>query len=264
MAVGPQGRIYVAGEDAVLMLDTDGQELDRHGVDGAPTAMAVTEDGGLLLALRDHVTVVAPSGEAKAWDTLGEKAYLTSIAARDGEVYVADAGRRQVLRYDENGEVLGRIGAQSETQDLGAPGFIVPSACFDLAFDPQGALWVVNPGRHGLENYRPDGTLTSSWYRPSMKPEGFCGCCNPTHIAFRHDCMLITAEKGIVRVKVYRPDQTMLGFVAGPASFGVAPGNPFAEDVEAPIADLAIDAQDRILVLDNKHGVVRVFEEKDA
>ncbi|MCP4645294.1 MAG: hypothetical protein GY851_32930, partial [bacterium] len=126
-----------------------------------------------------------------------------------------------------------------------------------------GAFWVVNPGRHGLEQYRADGALVSAWYNPSMKVEGFCGCCNPSHVAFMSDGALVTAEKGITRVKIYAVDQTMDGVVAGPDAFHDGPTGPFSDDLEMPIKDLAVDTEGRVLVLDGKRNTIRVFVRKE-
>jgi hypothetical protein len=51
-------------------------------------------------------------------------------------------------------------------------------------------------------------------------------------------------------VKVYNPDGTLVGLVAGPDSF---------EEMTVGL-DLAVDSSDRILVLDPKKRAVRIFE----
>jgi hypothetical protein len=40
------------------------------------------------------------------------------------------------------------------------------------------------------------------------------------------------------------------------------PTGAFEDELEAPVHDLAVDAADRILVLDVRKNVIRVFEEK--
>ena len=135
-----------------------------------------------------------------------------------------------------------------------------------MALDDEGELWVVNPGRLGLESYRSNGDLITSWYRASMTVDGFCGCYNPVHIAFRKDGSLVTGEKGLARVKVYEADEVFAGLVAGPDSFPnaniAALSSP--SDKGTPIQDLAVDARDRVLVLDPHEKTVRVFEEKQG
>ena len=114
----------------------------------------------------------------------------------------------------------------------------------------EGHLWVVNPGKLGLERYRPTGEIVTSWYHPNLQLEGFSGCCNPTQIDFAPDGRLITGEKGLVRVKAY--EVTMGKFeelVAGSKLF----------PKEQSLRDLAVDARGRILLLDPRSDTVRVF-----
>ena len=83
-----------------------------------------------------------------------------------------------------------------------------------------------------------------------MDIEGFCGCCNPTDIALLPDGKVVTGEKGLPRVKVYRQDGAFDAVVAEQSAF--VPGS-------VPL-DLATDASGHIFVLDALRRVVRVFE----
>ena len=261
LAVMPGGGICVAGENAVAIMDAQGNETARFGVKGRPGCVAVTADKKLLVGMRNHVEVIDTKDSAVAsWQELGDRAYLTSVVVDDENVYVADAGNRVALRFGYDGILRGRIGERDK--ERGLPGLVVPSPYFDVAIDPQGALWVVNPGKHGLENYRPNGDLVSSWYRSGMEPEAFCGCCNPIHIAFRSDNCLVTAEKGLSRVKVYSPDTTLLGVVAAEPAPPIAENKALFCNVEPPIMDLAVDRQDRILVLNKPEKAILVYEMK--
>ncbi len=255
-------RIYVAGANALAVYDLQGSELNRFEINGTPDCMALAPDGEILLGMRDHVEVIEAGGTLKAtWKDMGDRAYITSIAAGDRDVYVADAGNRIVVRFDRQGNELGRIGNKDPDRDI--PGFIVPSPYFDLAFDDEGGLWVVNPGRHGLEKYRSNGDLVTSWYNPSMAVEGFCGCCNPLHIAFRKDGSLVTAEKGLARVKIYDPSGTFASLVTEQDSFPSSAADLVACDGGTPIQDIAVDSMDRVLVLDPKEKSVRIFVQKE-
>lgn len=262
LATTPDGRIYAAGRDALVVLDSTGAELARYALAETPRDLSVAPDGTIFLGMRAHVEILDADGTPRAqWPPLEGRALVTSIAADADNIYVADAGNRVVLRFDHEGNLLARIGEKEPARDI--PGLVVPSGCLDVAFD-DAALWVVNPGRHGLEQYRPSGELVSAWYRSSMDVDGFCGCCNPTHIAFRSDGTLVTAEKGLTRVKLYSVDQRLLGVIAEPSAFHAAPLSPFSPEPEPPIADLAVDATDRILVLDADRNAIRVFELKET
>ncbi len=256
------GRIFVAGEDVIVGLTRDGKEIVRHSVNGRPDSIIADSDGKLMLGMRDHVAVLSPDGSStELWSRLGDHAYITSMAADEHSVFIADAGNRVVLRFDRSGSLLNRIGERDRERDI--PGLVVPSPYFDVALDPMGALWVVNPGKHGLESYRPDGSLITSWYRPGMDLTGFCGCCNPIHIAFLGNSSLVTVEKGLNRVKVLAPDLTIRGLVTGPRSAeGLSVDLACTE--KPPIKGLAVDSKDRILVLDGQNSCILVFEEESA
>jgi hypothetical protein len=251
--------LFVAGENAIARYRGRGGKPSLFAIEGRPNCMAAAH-GSLLLGMGDHVEVYSLDGEKQAaWDSLGEKAYITSIAANADAVYIADAGQRKLFRYDHEGTQLSIIGTKDK--ERGIPGFIVPSPYFDVLFDPDGALWVVNPGRHGLEQYRSDGSIVSSWYKPGSALDSFCGCCNPIHAAFRPDRSLVTVEKGTARVKVYGIDQRLESVVAPPEVFQT---HIRTDDMDTPFRDLAVDAHDRIFVLDGAQGAVLIFEKKEA
>lgn len=251
VAVGPDDSIVVAGDRGVIRLDSAGRGTGTIDLGAEPTCVAVNADGTIYVGLRDHVRVyTSVENKPAVWPTLGARATLTSIAVAENSVYVADAGNRIVIRYDRSGRELNRIGAKDIKR--GIRGFVVPSPYFDLAAD-ENAVWVVDPGRHALMKFRANGDLITAWAKSKMTIEGFCGCCNPTHIALLENGSFVTSEKGLVRVKVHRPDGELDSVVAGPLDF--------EEGVVG--LDLAIDSRGRLLVLDPKAGMVRVFVRKN-
>ena len=249
--VGSGDTIHVTGDKILLVLGSDGVEISRTDLDGNAGCLTVTEDGDRYLGMRDHVQVLAKDGSKKAtWESLGEKAVITSIAVGDETVFVADAGNRIVWRFDKTGKRLGQLGKKDK--ERGIQGFIVPSPYFDLAIGTDDSLWVANVGRCRVENYRENGDLNSFWGIPSSDIKGFSGCCNPSHIALMQDGSFVTSEKGLERVKVYDATGQFVGVVAGPELFK-----------EGTVGlDLAVDSKGRILVLDPEAGVVRVFVKK--
>jgi DNA-binding beta-propeller fold protein YncE len=253
LAVGPSDRIYVAGDQWLEIFESDGGPAIRHPLAAPATAMAVDADGTVYLALKDHIEVLDAEGEKKAaWDPADPSSWITSVALSADALYAADFGRRIVLRYERSGKLLARIGAKDP--EKGGTGFLIPSPYFDVAVDPAGSLWVADTARHRLVNFRADGTPASSWGTESARIEGFSGCCNPSHFAIRRDGSFVTAEKGLVRIKIHGPSGKFLGVVAGPKDFP-----------EGTVGlDVAVDSNGRILVLDPSTSAVRVYVETAA
>jgi hypothetical protein len=249
LALGPDGQLFVAGDSAIHVLDAQGNRRSAIELTGPPRAVAVAADGTLYVAMKSHVEVYRPDGtRAAAWESRGATAEFTSIAVAEEDVFVGDAGSRVVLRYSTAGELLGRIGEKDPERDI--PGIVVRSLHLDLVVGPDGLLWVANPGLLRVETYTARGDLEASWGVASQDIGGFCGCCNPTHLACLADGRVVTSEKGLPRVKVSSRDGVLDSVVAGPEQF----------DKESEGLDLAADAQGRVLVLDPIAKAVRVFE----
>jgi len=249
IAVGVEDTIYVSGKDSVLILNSEGQAQATIATGETVYCLAADSNQDLYLGMMDRVEIYNRTGAKKAqWDSLGEDAIITSLAVSEEHVFVADAGNFIVWKFDKSG--VRQLGIGEKNAALDIPGFVIPSPYFDVALDPDGFLWAVNPGRHSLENYTPDGGLRSFWGEFSMEIEGFCGCCNPSHLAILEDGSFVTSEKGIARVKVYNRLGEFVSVVAG--------SDQFKEGVEG--LDIAIDSNQRIYVLDPLEKAIRVFE----
>ena len=252
LAVGRDDRVYVAGDQKLVVFGSDGARLSEAALGGAPRALTAAADGTLYVAMRDHIEVCSPAGERQArWEGLGAKALLTSVAVAEKDVFAADAGNRVVVRYDTAGKLLGRIGRKDPKRNI--PGILVPSPYFDVAVGHEGLLWVANPGRRRIELYTFDGDLEVWWGKAGIALERFSGCCNPSHFALLPDRGVVTSEKGLVRVKVHDGDGTFRTVV------GAAPD---AFDEGAVGLDVATDSKGRILVLDPGARRVRIFTRK--
>jgi hypothetical protein len=274
IAVGPNDCLCVAGDKAFRIFSAEGKLHTIANTPTEPQAIAVDKKGKTYAAMKDQVIVFDIHEESVVvWQPMGEKAYLTSIAAGENDVFVADAGALAVLRYDAGGRLVNRITgrpallsppAASAGEGEPAPGaaadkaddegFIVPSPYFDVALAGKDRLWIVNPGRRRVELYTFDGSLLAHWGKASFKIEGFCGCCNPIHIAVLPGGHLVTSEKGLARVKVYTPGGELASVVAPPAAF--------AEGTTG--LDVAADSRGRIWVLDPVARKVRLFTRKQT
>jgi len=263
VAIDANGSVFVAGDSRISVFDLAGQRVKTIDVPAGPQCLALAEDGTIYVGTKDHVEVYDAAGQqAGVWPTVGPEAFVTSIALGKDDVFVADAGRRTVLRFDRQGKAMGRIGDKDPNR--GTEGFVVPSPHFDLAMAPDGLLRVVNPGRHRIEAYTTDGQLEVSWGRFGSDVEGFTGCCNPVSLAMLPDGGFVTAEKGVVRVKVFGPDGRFVGVVAGPRQLIGSAGEvcQTVDQCQNSGFDVAADRQGRVYVLDTQRNIVRIFEKK--
>lgn len=247
IACGADGTVWVCGDRALLALTPEGAVKARFTLEGEPRCVAAGPGGRIFLGMEDHVEAFDPArGAAEPWPDLGPQAIVTSVAAGPGGVFVADAGNREVLRFDLGGRLAARLG----------DGFVVPSPFFDVAASPDGTLWAANPGGQSVRHYDAKGALLGSWGRASFDVDGFAGCCNPAHIAQLPCGRIVTSEKGLLRIKVYEPDGKLYAVVAMPRDF--------------PAVEKGVDIATRkanggeILVLVPSERTVRVYAGKGS
>ncbi len=240
------GSLYLGHDLKLKILSEKGEEL--ASINLPDTARCVHADkNNIYIGFTNYLEQYHHQGQlVKTWEPLDERTVITSITTKEDLVFVADAGNRRVLRYDSHGTLLGQFEGKRNVDDL--HGFVVPSPNFDLAaYDNE--LWVVNPGLHALENYSDEGRLRGYWEHTSMKLTGFSGCCNPAHISFGPNGNFFTAEKGLVRVKVYKPSGELIGVVAPPKAFS---------GEKAP--ELAVNDGGGVYLLDFDQHMIRFFE----
>lgn len=243
-------KLFVTGDNKLQIIDISGKLITEINFPGKPQTVEVAKDI-IYTSVNNQILVYSETGNLlKEWEPLGGNSLITAIAAFENNVFVADAGKRKVIRYNLQGEKIAEFDGKADEGVI--HGFIIPSPFFDLDINTDGDLWVVNPGLHALENYTEDGNLREHWNNTTMQTEGFSGCCNPAYFTFLPDGRFVTSEKGLVRIKTYKPSGEFDGVVAAPAKF--------KDDGEAP--DVASDSQGNIYALDFDKKMIRVFEPK--
>jgi len=242
------GILAAAGDRHLLVIDLQGQVLKEISLDFDPGCVKASGDGYFVGGGNRIVALDTAGNILATFEGLYENSVITSIDISGEKVFAADAGKRLVYRFNLQGEK--ELEFEGKSGEGSNHGFIVPSPCFDLVISPFDELWVVNPGKHALENYTFDGTLRGFWVATFSDVKGFSGCCNPAHIAVLPDGNFITVEKGVIRVKEYKPSGELVGVVAAPARFG--------EDQHVP--DVACDEEGRVYILDPLKKMIRVFE----
>ena len=266
LALGPDGRLWITAGNYLAAVDDGGRPGVEIALTDAPRCAAIGPDGTVFVALKDHIEAFDAKGSRQAvWESPRKRAWLSGLAAAADTVFAADSGNRVVWCFDRAGKVTGRIGEKSKDREI--PGFVLPSPHLDVELHPDGLLRVNNAGRHQVEAYTRAGDLETSWGKASMAIDGFCGCCNPIALAVLPDGRIVTAEKGLPRVKVYGLHGAMECVVAGVESFPenakINRGEGRNDTLKASL-DVVADAQGRIHVLDPITAEVRIFVPKTA
>ena len=135
------------GDDALLdpvdLDPTNGQAIfvaDR----AAGAVVHFTAEGRLAVSL--PVPDVDPAQPVRQRTRDGRRGQPVAVAAApDGALYVADAGRRHVLRLDAEGAVERVLGAGLLARPVG------------LAVADDGTVWVADAGRGALQSFDPFG-----------------------------------------------------------------------------------------------------------
>jgi sugar lactone lactonase YvrE len=251
IAVDANDNIYVGTDKNVLVFNSEGKQINSLKLRETAYCLTVMENGNMVVGMKKRIDIRKPDGSLRnSFVVKGERTYITSVAVQDNNLFVADAGQKIIHHYNIDGNKIKEIGKANQAE--GIKGFVIPSPYFDLLIGRQGELWAVNPGRHAFEAYNFKGEQISNWNRTSMSIEGFSGCCNPSNIAMLSDGSFVTAEKGLERVKIHLPSGDFKSVVAAPELF----------EAGTIGIDLAVDSNDRILVLDPTKRLIRIFERK--
>ncbi len=259
IAITPDNELMITGDKGIRIFGTDGTLRQEIQLEHTPHNTHVSAAGELFVAYARHFDVHDAKGEQlHSTERFSERSFITAMATKADDVYVADAGNREIILCDRMGAVkkrFGKIGASEDT-----PGFAVPSPYFDLAIDDQNKLRVTNPGRLRVETYSLDGKFEGSWGEPGMTIERFSGCCNPVHFTITKDGGYITSEKGLARVKLHDADGKLLGLVAGPDFLVQDPKLAKRAGEAAGAFDVALSADGQVHVLDPYSAKVRSFQ----
>jgi len=212
--LSPQGHYLVAGDQAVKAFTQDAEQVFELSLSQSPYCMTITDSGLLWIGFAQYCEVYDLESREKKFVTphFGDNSYVTSMEAYEDRIYIADAGQREMTVLNaENGEELFRFGKKSDIN----PGFNVPSPYFDFVIGRDLKLHISNPGLLRVETYSLDGRFESSWGKPGMQPDAFCGCCNPVFLTQLSTGEFVTSEKGLSRLHLYTEFGDFLGVVAG-------------------------------------------------
>ena len=247
-----KGQIFILLDNMLKVIDSNSQLRQKKQFNDEPRELTISPKGKVIILFKNYFQLLNEDLEVRLKSGKeNEKSLFTAVTCNDSLLFIADAGNRRVLTYDIDGSLKSEIFGKTRPDDQ--HGFIVPSAYFDLVIDPEGFLWVINPGKHQFQKYSTTGELLSFWEKTSMEIDGFSGCCNPAHFCMLPNGNFVTSEKGMIRIKIH---DTTGNFVSV-----VAPPSKFPENIHA--LDVCADEQGNIYGLDYDLKLIRVFSPMD-
>ena len=242
------GSIYLAAVNSVKTLSPEGKIISEFTVEENPHCIAA-DNGKVVLGYGKSFTAYSLKGEKLYQSgTINDSTVITSLAIWNSNIVVADMGKRRIWLFNQD-KMVKEIEGVSGAKNL--HGFVIPSPYFDVAVNSTNELWTANTGMHSLQQYDENGNLVRSWEKISLQIEGFSGCCNPAHFTFLPDGRFVTSEKGMPRIKIYKPDGTLESVVAPPDKFK-------EEGHAAEVATLG----ETVVALDYDRKMIRIFERK--
>ncbi len=286
-AASRNGTIFLgnASPPSVHIYSVQGNPETVWPLDFVPQAIAWGEPGQafaekLLVAFHDRIGVYSQAGMLEkvlfltaqsepnepSSERPNEKWNVASLAIDGNAVFAADSGNRLIYRFTEESDIPAIFG---EPVPDGFGGLVVFQAPVSLTVSQKtGLLHVANPGQHRIETFTPEGHWESSlsWQSNSAGVTGFAGCCNPVGLDTLADGRIVTVEKDIMRVKIYRPDGRLDCVVAGPEILGRKPQSipqlaaitPSSEDEKRTVFVAALE-NGNVLVFDPLWRIVRLF-----
>ncbi len=211
VAVTGTGDLYIGGDSFIACYDSNLNRIWNIKTPDIITSMSFNSNI-LYASTRETILLVNTKGEIiEEWGPYEKDPVITSVSSNDDYVAFADAANKRIFILKKNGEVIYMVGQAGDK-------FIIPSPYFDVALAGGNTLIVANTGNHRVETWTFDGRLIDYFGTPGLAPEAFCGCCNPAHFYLTPEG-LITAEKGINRIKILKPTGEFVEFVSSKNDF---------------------------------------------
>ncbi len=211
VAVTDSGSVVTGGESFVSYFDRDLNLKWQLEMENAVTALAT--GGDIIYAAAGEVIILLTiQGEIiEEWGPFEANSLITSISANSGLIAFADAVNKRIFILGRDGVVVRMLG-QSDNN------FLIPSPYFDVVLLDDNTILAANTGRHRVERWDENAVLTEYFGTPGTAPDSFCGCCNPAHMALAGD-YIVTAEKGINRIKILRKNGEFVEYVSSDNNF---------------------------------------------
>jgi len=211
VAVNSEGDIFAGGDSFITCLGA-GLFL-KWSIKTEEPVTALSVSGQILYAsTRETILLVSMEGKITGeWGPYESNSLITSVSANNDFVAFADASNKRIFVLKKDGEVAYMIGHTGQK-------FIIPSPYFDVVITDSNIIYAANTGMHRVEEWTADGRMTDTFGVAGLAHDAFCGCCNPAHLT-AYGNRLITAEKGINRIKIIDGDGEFVELVSSVNDF---------------------------------------------
>lgn len=246
IAVAPDGRIVVAADRSIGVLQPDGRHVGSYHFGRPVRSVAFAADGSFFVGCLDEVfrydTLEGTYGDEFA--SFDRGTVVAGLTVDGDRLYVADAGLGIVHVLDSEGREVTRIESTADRFHAPAEFFAIDAA--------DGLVHVANPGRHRIETFDRDGRPVSVWGERSRTGAGFVGCCNPVGLTLAGGRGFVTAERGTPSVKLFDPEGRFVRELAGPDRFpeNAAASDDAGSNCRSGGLDVAVTPNGAVLVLD--------------
>jgi len=235
--------IYIGDADGVATY-YKGKQILHIELPSKVVAITPAKNVFFYYAATARMIVFSDGKTIDKWPKMDSQSTITALTMSGGKLFVADAGKRKVYCYSVSGKKLWEINGNGEDK------FIIPSPYFDLSPDGDGGIWVVNPGRHRVENYTAEGKFKASW-EPVPK-NTMLGCCNPAYLGVLSGDRFVSLEKGLVRSRLFAPSGKIIEYLV--------PENNFSQGEFR--YDLAVLPGNKVAILDGPRNKIDIYEQR--
>lgn len=236
--------VLIGGDSFIALYDYNLKPLWNSPLSGSIGAVAAYGDTIYAGTIETILLFTSEGEQIDEWGPFDDNSIITCIAANKDYIAIADAGNKLVFVLDKAGALVSLVGQPGNQ-------YVVPSPYFDVSFSNDEFLVTANPGKMNIEFRTISGEITSYFGEAGTALEYFCGCCNPSHFAFLPGGNLVTAEKGINRIKIIEPDGDLVELVAQPEQFTAF----------VPV-DLAVSKENLIYAANPANSKLYVFKRK--
>ncbi len=257
IAVDSKGTLYIADGKvgAIFIFNTETKELTmiKHGVNahfGDIIGLAVDDSDRLFVSDTKLHRIMVFDKDHKVEGSITEGGLIDPGGmAVDNEnrfLYVADAGRDQVMVYDADKlNLIRTIGTAGKKHSLTEPGqFSVPT---NVAVDADANLYVTDMYNNRVEIFDADGNFIRAWGKQGDRPGTFS---KPKGIAIDADGHVWVADAVQDILQCYTAEGQFLMWMGG---HGLYPGQFRA------LTGLYIDKNNRIFTSEQYPGRVQMF-----